>query len=377
MGKSLKMMARPAAILAVLFLAATLPLGMGKFSVFLLAQTLVYAVAMFGLVVVVGLLGQPSLMHAEMMGVGAGVTAALVQGYHWNFWAAGLAAVAVGYFTGVIVGLPALRVRGLGLAIVTLAIAQTFDQLVLPSKFLQGHGGGRVISRPSLGPISLAGDHAFFEVALVVFVACLLLVLSIRRGKLGRMFKAIRESEKGAAASGVSLTRYKLLGFATSAGFAALAGVMSVGLTGSYTSAPYDWLHSMVFLAMLSIMGAATVSGAVVAAVVIIAVPQLLQQAKFLDQLTQFTSGLILIVQTIIAPQGAVPMVAAGFRALVHRLHRAGPGSTSDSPDTGDARHGAAPTQVGGDASGCVTSSEIGEAEEPGGILVTSGRRRR
>ncbi|MFA5890882.1 MAG: branched-chain amino acid ABC transporter permease [Actinomycetota bacterium] len=309
-----------AAVVVAVPLAVFLPVAMTDFHVFLLSQTLVFGIALFGLVIVAGLLGQPSLMHAELMGLGAAVTATLVQAYGWNYWSAAIASVITGYAAGLVLGLPALRIRGLALAIVTLAIAQTFDQLVLPSTLLSGTVGSRTIPRPTLGPFSLSSDRAFYQVTLAVFLAALWLVLSIRRGKLGRMFTAIRESEKGAAASGASLTRYKLLGFAASAGFAAVAGALYVGLIGSYTAAPYDWLHSIVMLAMLSIMGSATVSGSIMAAFTIIDMPQILQQVKLLDQLTQFTSGLTLIIQTIMAPEGAIPMTAKSSRRLAARV---------------------------------------------------------
>ncbi|MFA5787135.1 MAG: branched-chain amino acid ABC transporter permease [Actinomycetota bacterium] len=313
--------------LAGILIAALGPLAIGNFYSFLFAQALSYGIVLLGLVVVVGLLGQPSLMHAELMGLGAGVTATLVQVYHWDFWAAGLAAVVVGYLTGMVVGLPALRIKGLALTLVTLAIARLFDQLVLPSKVLAGSVVGRTISRPNLGPLSLDSDRAYYEVALGVFILMVVLVLTIRRGKLGRIFRAVRESELGAAASGVSLTRYKLLGFATSAAIASLGGVVALGLTGSYSPAPYDWTRSLVLLAMLTIMGSASVTGAALAATVIIVVPHFLRGfSNIVDQATQLIAGGTLIIQTIVSPRGLVPTVGAQVREGMEKRRTRGKG---------------------------------------------------
>ncbi len=312
----------PVVALGGFLLALLLPLAVGKYWSFLAAQTLAYAIALTGLMIVVGLLGQPSLMHAELMGFGAAVTATLVEVKGWNFWVAGAVAVAVAFVTGVVVGLPALRIRGLALAIVTLAIGRLFDQLVLPSQLLSGGVGGRSISRPSLGPISLEADQLYYEVALAAFVAVVFLAVSIRRGKLGRIFRAIKGSERGAAASGVSLTRYKLLGFAFSTALAALGGVVGVGASGSFTPAPYDWVHSITFLAMLVIMGADSLTGAVLASVVMIDMVPLFQGAggvfqtlsKFFEQSIQLFSGVLLIGVLVLAPKGLVPGAASFLR---------------------------------------------------------------
>jgi len=360
------------ALAVVVALAALLPLAMGRFYSFLLAQTLVYAVALFGLMIVVGLLGQPSLMHAELMGLGAGITATLVAVCHLNFWVAGLLAVLAGYLAGIVVGLPALRIRGLALAIVTLAIARVFDSLVLPSKLLASGVGGRTVARPSLGPISLAGDRAYYEVALAVFALAALAALAVRRGKLGRVLRSIRESERGAAASGVPVTRYKLLGFATSAAFASLAGVISVGLTGSFTPAPFDWTHSVILLAMLVIMGSTAASGAVLGAVVLIVLPEFSGGNEYVEQLTQAISGAALIIQSIAVPQGLVPSVGAAVRRIAGGFGRggtSGPSSGSVSRSPGPVRRDA------GENGEPVAGGTLAAPAKPGGHEMAATNR--
>ncbi|MFA5787219.1 MAG: branched-chain amino acid ABC transporter permease [Actinomycetota bacterium] len=319
--------------------AALLPLALNQYWAYTVSQILVFAIALLGLTLITGLLGQPSLMHAELMGFGGFLAGALVANAHLNFWLATLLAVAAGYLLGSIVGLPALRIRGLALAVVTLAIARVFDQLVFPLSWFSGGVGGRAVARPTIPGLNLASDRVYYEILLVAFLLVLALVLAVRRGRIGRVFQAIRETESGAAASGVPLTRYKLLGFSLAAAIAALAGALGAGLDQTVTIQQYPWTKSLVMLAILTIMGASSAQGTLYGAIFIVLSPQGLERVPGLTlllgkeavrQLVPLISGGALILQTILAPRGLVPSVGAWLRRS--RAREGPPGGAGAEP---------------------------------------------
>jgi len=314
--------ARRAAVVAGIALAAVLPFALNEYGAYTLSQILVFAIALLGMTLITGLLGQPSLMHAELMGFGGFLAGALIAHSGIGFWVALPLSVAAGYLLGMLVGLPALRIRGLALAVVTLAIARVFDQFVFTLNWFSGGVGGRRVDRPSIPGLNLASDRVYFQVLLVAFVGVVMVVLSVRRGRIGRMFQSIRDAESGAAASGVAVTRAKLFGFSLASAIAALAGALGAGLDQTVTIQQYPWTKSLVLLAILTIMGSSSIQGTIYGAAFIVLSPQVLEGIPGLSfflgkedlrQLVPLISGGALVLQTILAPQGLVPTVGAAL----------------------------------------------------------------
>jgi len=354
-------LARLVAVAVAVAAAALLPLLLSQYRAFTACQVLVFATALMGLTLITGMLGQPSLMHAELMGFGGFMTGAMVANMGINFWLAVLLAVVAGYLVGSVVGLPALRIRGLALAVVTLAIARVFDALVFPLRWLSGGVGGRSVERPTIPGLNLGSDRVYYEVLLVAFLVVLAVVLSVKRGRIGRVFGAIRETDWGSASSGVPLTRYKLLGFSLSAAIAALAGALGAGLDGSVTTQTYPWTKSVTLLAILTVMGSSSVWSPLFAAIFVVLSPAGLEHLPPLpqlfskEQIVQFVpliSGVSLVLVMIFTPQGLVPTIGARLRKLTSRNR-----SRDDVPGTPG---GPASPMEPGEAVGTPTHERVG-----------------
>jgi branched-chain amino acid transport system permease protein len=210
-------------------IVAVLPRLISDFRAREIAIVGMYFIALVGLSILTGYSGQISLGHGAFMAIGGYTTAILtvngVYGQHLrDLWTIPIAGVIAGV-AGLLVGIPALRLSGLYLALITFGIAVSFPQL--PKKFDHFLGGttGKILNLPK-PPYALdttTNDWLYYltwGIALVLLLVAWLLV----RGKTGRAFKAIRDSEVAATSSGISLARYKTLAFGLSAFYAGVAG---------------------------------------------------------------------------------------------------------------------------------------------------------
>ena len=217
------------AFVALAAVVALLPRFVSDFRARELAIVGMYFIALLGLSVLTGFNGQISLGNGAFMAIGGYTTAILsVDGFYGHqvrdLWTIPIAGVVAG-IAGLVVGLPALRLSGLYLALITFGIAVSFPQL--PKEFDHFFGGttGKILNlaKPPFGLSTTTNNWIYYltwGIALVLLVAAWLLV----RGKTGRAFKAIRDSEVAAVSSGISLGRYKTLAFGISAFYAGVAG---------------------------------------------------------------------------------------------------------------------------------------------------------
>ena len=191
-----------------------------------LAETiLIYAILLFGLDIVVGYTGQVSLGHAGLFGIGAYITGVLVfkLGVPWPL--AMLGSISGAALFGAILALPALRVTGPYLAMVTLAFGTIIQILINEMTFLTEGPLGITIPKPSIGGYKLT-EHDFYWLTFALMVLSLVVVHRIPKSQLGRAFEALRGSPVASDCMGVSVYRYKVYAFVISAGFAGLAGCL-------------------------------------------------------------------------------------------------------------------------------------------------------
>jgi branched-chain amino acid transport system permease protein len=219
------------------------------------------AVVLVSIVVLTGYGGRISLGHAGFAGLGALFCAKLSSG------APELLALVAGMLAagaiGVLTGYPAIRRRGLFLALTTFAVGVTVSRFVFENPSFTA---GIDVNRPSLFGVSLAGDHTFYAFELVCLVVALLVVRNLRSGPLGRALVATRDSEDGARASGLDLSRLTLFTFAISAVMAGLGGALLAQTTLSFDSRAFDPVgSSLVWFTAVVVMGADSAAGAVVA----------------------------------------------------------------------------------------------------------------
>ncbi|MHB8572777.1 MAG: branched-chain amino acid ABC transporter permease [Candidatus Dormibacteria bacterium] len=297
--------------LVALVVAAIVPTFFQRAYQFDAAVTVLYALVILSLVLLTGYVGQISFCQATFMGLSAFTTSALVVGLGMNYWVAAAIGTLAAAMLGVAVGLPALRLRGILLAIVTVAVALTFDEYFFKDQsfgWLNGGVSGWSINGASLFGIQLdAAAHirSLYWVLLVVFAVVAVLVVNIHDSGSGRRFRAIRDSELAAATMGVDLTRYKLMAFALAAGIAGLAGAFFPLVFTTVTYPPFSLFYSLQFAAFGVLMGIRYVPAAALGGFFGAFVPDLLK-SNFEVRYDYFTLvlGVLLVVQLIVAPDG-------------------------------------------------------------------------
>jgi branched-chain amino acid transport system permease protein len=255
-----------AAFAAFVVVAAWLPATLGSARLLSMSLSLVFAIAALSVVVITGWTGQTSLAQVTFMGVGAFVLARLMApGVGLPLYLAAPVAVLAAALVSVVIGLPALRLRGVYLAIVTLGFAQVMQDAVFNNATLTGSQNGLVVTRPVLGRLDLSGEHTLYYLLLGVLVGCCLLVAAVRRSSVGRRMISLRTTEVGASARGINLVSTKLLAFSLSAALAGLAGVLYALQIQSVGPAPFNPLQSIFLLGLVVIAGQRTIAAALAA----------------------------------------------------------------------------------------------------------------
>ena len=292
-----------------------------------LIVTMVSALLALSVVVVTGYVGQISLAQLAFAGV-SGFTLINLANDGLPFPLAALAACLVATAVGVLVGLPAARVRGMSLAIATLASAVAIEQLVLSSSSFSGGVAGRSAPRPTLFGVDLgisARGAANFRPAfgftlLAVLTLSCIAVANLRRNRTGLRWLALRSNERAAAAAGIDVTRTKVGAFAVSSFLAGLAGVFLAYSTSTLSTSSFMVIAALVALALTYLGGIASIGGALVAGV--------LAQAGILTTVTNggtggaastyafAISGLALIAMAILAPDGVTGAMRTGIARL-------------------------------------------------------------
>lgn len=246
----------------------------------LLEQSVIAIILAVSLNMVVGFLGELSLGHAGFMCIGAyigGKVAVLLSSSlgGTNIVTVILALIVGGLFAGIcgfIVGLPALRLRGDYLAIVTLAFGEIVKNIIENSEFFGGQTGLRTPD------FTTKRDSRFmlFTIGALVVLLTLFVIQNVIKSKHGRAITAIRDNEIAARATGINVTKYKLMGFVVSAVFAGLAGVLYSYSVQSIQAVTFDYNYSIEILVIV-VLGGMTVNGSIISAVLITALNNILQ----------------------------------------------------------------------------------------------------
>jgi ABC-type branched-subunit amino acid transport system ATPase component/ABC-type branched-subunit amino acid transport system permease subunit len=236
----------PALLAAVLVIAGLTTFLSVNVAIAITASVAV-AVVLMSIVVLTGYAGQLSLAQYAMAGLGAYVSGRLVAAEHWPFWLAGIAALAAAIPIGVIFALPALRTRGVTLAVITLGMGVAVESLIFSNPSYVGGATGTVIGNiylfgVNISPLLYPRRYAVF--VFVCFFVVALVVARLRRSATGRRLIAIRANERAAASVGVSVVQTKTFAFMTASAIAALGGILIgfVDQTIVYntTYAPFD-----------------------------------------------------------------------------------------------------------------------------------------
>jgi branched-chain amino acid transport system ATP-binding protein/branched-chain amino acid transport system permease protein len=245
-----------------------------------------YAVAAISLNLLMGYAGQISLGHAALMGVGAFVTGNITARGVEAPWIVGVLAAAVG--GGVIalaIGLPALRIRGLYLAIATIGFALMVQNSLFIWKTVTGGSAGFELPRPRAGNFEFTKHADYLALALLVFLVVWVVDANVLRSKLGRAFHGIREDEAVAQSFGVDVARYKLLAFVVSGAMAGVGGALLGHLVTFVNSDTFRFEFSLSLVVMVVVGGLGSRAGVVASALFFVVLPRLFLFLKGWDQL--------------------------------------------------------------------------------------------
>ena len=318
---------------AVLALYALAPRLVSDFHSRDLAQAGVFFIAIVGLNILTGYTGQISLGHGALMAVGGYTTAALVVHEHWrDVWTIPLAGIAAGV-VGFLIGLPALRLSGIYLALATFAFAVAMPSLLKKFSGLTGGGQGlRLLEQAPLQVTGLSGTVTIFGhsttqnhflyyltwgIGLVGFVIAWLIV----RGRLGRTFRAVRDSEIAAASAGIDLARTKTLAFAISGVYAGVAGALLAIQAEIVNPLSFTFLLSILLLVGTVVGGLGSLPGMVLGALFVQYAPDLSTRVSSKPGVPDFVYGAAIILVMILLPTGAGGLLRRVARPLTTRLY--------------------------------------------------------
>jgi branched-chain amino acid transport system permease protein len=317
-----------------------LPFIIPEFQVSRVNRVMFLAIAILGLNLVLGYGGLLALGHSAFIGLGAFITTWLVQDQNWDYWHTIPVSMFACFIFGGLLALPAIRIRGLYLALITIALATVFPSLAKIEAFgiaeATGGANGREIDEKVLPPgwaesigfsVNEPSRYRYFLILAATAVA-FWAVSNLLKSRAGRAVVAIRDNETGAAVSGVDLVRWKLLNFAISASLGGLAGVLWAADRAFVAEQGFGFLLAVELLVGLVIGGVATIPGAVVGAFVVVFVREFTKGLQIplgfttIDgegPLSQAIYGGILVIVTFFAPGGLVWMFRL-FRAKLYRV---------------------------------------------------------
>ncbi len=262
----------------VAFLLAA-PFVIPEYWVAQLTFVFIYSVVGLGLMLLAGFTGQFSIGHAAFLGVGA-YTQAVLSNMGWPFPLALLAAAGLSALVGLVVAVPALRVKGIYLGMATLSFGFIVEEVFARWEKVTGGNAGLQVKAPDLFGWKLASGSEFYFLCLVITVLCTLAVLNILRSPTGRAFVAIRDSEISAQSMGIHLARYKSLSFALSAALAGIGGALYAHKLQFISPDQFNILQSIDLLLLVVIGGLGSVHGAFLGAIFLISMPQLISLSK-------------------------------------------------------------------------------------------------
>ena len=295
-------------------LAALVVVGMVAFNATYqsaLTSSLIVAIAALSVVVVTGFVGQMSLMPMTFAGLGALLVSKFAANwgipFPWPLIMSALVAVPI----GVILGLPAVRVRGINLAVVTIGAAVAVNAMVFQNGDWTGGASGSQVPSPGLWGFSLDSvDHPvrFGLFSFVMLIGVTAVVLNLRRSALGRRMLAVRGNERAAAAAGINVAATKLQAFALSAVLAAVSGAVVSYQLGAVSYERFDPFQSITLVTMVYIAGIAAVSGGLLAGVIASGGVLYVFMSDYLNLGDYYAviSGLALLLTVVTQPDGVV-----------------------------------------------------------------------
>jgi branched-chain amino acid transport system permease protein len=307
----------------LLFAFLAIPQLLSLYYIDAMTQVAVYSVVALGLGVLVGRVGLVSLGQVAVLTIGAWVAARLLFATTQPYPLVLLEAGVITMVLGTLIGLPALRLRGLYLALITLMLAGALTVVLTTTNFPNGGHGflgydGSTVHIPAIRRPSIAeSDPAYYRYAVVVAALMFLLVLVHIRTRPGRAWAAIRQSEPAALAAGINTTLYKLWAFALASFVTGVAGGVMAGAVRYLYSIDFQTQDSITLLAVVLMGGAYSIWGAIVAGLLLQLLPAILNDLGVSPDWLVILFGIGVLQVLTTAPTGIVDQLPRDIARLV------------------------------------------------------------
>jgi branched-chain amino acid transport system permease protein len=289
---------------------ALAPLVANQYQLFVGNLMLIYIVLAAALNILIGYAGQLAFANGALFGIGAYGTGLLMLDGGWPFWLALPAGSLITMLAGVLVALPALRLRSLYLALATVAFAQFTLWTFIHWDGLTHGSAGFVLPRVSFQPLTASTPYGIYYLSLVLTVVLLLLAWNLLRSRVGRAFVAVRENEVAAAALAIDVTRTKTIAYAVSALYAGVAGGLFAVLLGVVVPEQFNLFQIVIMFCMVIVGGLGSFWGVVAAAIALVWLQEAL---RGLQELQEIGFGALLLLTLLFFPGG----LAEAARRLV------------------------------------------------------------
>lgn len=302
--------------LILLVILLTLPFYASNYWVGMLTLCIISAIGAIGLNILTGFTGQISIGVGAFLGVGGYTTAILTTTYGLSFWISLPLAGIVTAVVGGLFGIPSLRLKGLYLAIATLAAQVIITFIISRWDSVTGGTAGMVLSRPTIGNFTFMSNSSYYYLSIIILILTVLYSVNLLRTRVGRAFLAVRDRDIAAQIMGINLFYYKVLAFIISSFFVGIAGALLAHYTMIVSPELYNIQVSIQYLAMVLIGGLGSILGSILGAIFITLLPVGL--TSVVDLLTaympnlyqlfsafkEFVFGLAIILFLIFEPGG-------------------------------------------------------------------------
>lgn len=318
--------------LFVLLGLVAMPMLTSMYQTNIMISALLYVMLALGLNIVVGLAGQLVLGYVAFYAVGAYTYGILYQHFGLGFWACLPLGGLMSVLFGLALGFPVLRLRGDYLAIVTLGFGEIIRiSLQNWSSVTGGPNGISNIARPGLFGMEMGIDGSTIYIYYLVLAAVLItavLISRLKHSRVGLALQALREDEIASEAMGIDITRVKLSAFALSSCWAGFAGVIFAAKTTFINPASFSFMESAMILSMVVLGGMGSITGVVIAALILILVPEYL---RAFSEYRMLLFGLVMVLMMIFRPQGLITGEKRKYRLPLSATPPAPPAPRGDA----------------------------------------------
>jgi branched-chain amino acid transport system permease protein len=284
----------------------------------------IFAISALGLNLVVGYTGLLSLCQAAFLAIGAYSTAVLMTAFGMGFWNSMFISGLIASLSGLLIGIPTLRLKGDYLAIATLGFGEIVKNIILNwDSVTKGPMGINAIPGLSIAghTMTYMDKHAWAILTWIIVASSYYLIRWITRSRIGRALEAIREDEIAASAMGINTSKYKIGAFTTGAFLGGISGSIFACFNQSVAPLTFDFMMSVMILCMAVLGGLGNSFATIIGALIIVItseLPRLLGVSHIIPpQLNQILFGLILIIMMIYRPQGLIGRIKINYAKIM------------------------------------------------------------